>query len=356
MGVVFADDGGWTESGGWPGILYNAGFSTILGLTAMTIVGAFCPVAFGTLLGIGLATGGINFGLGLMDNKVGDYIRKTERQYFFGHDENENKTLYCTIFEGVEFISGFLNPASGMGAGSMKLLQGGKIVGDLISTSGDVASSLADVQDYIDGKKTEGDLMLDALGLGLDFCGMKDDISDFGDLLNKIDADGSAYRYVKEQGLIDKYNDMMQEKNNKISDSNTDFLSQKQAAVNAESVRFDNKIAEIDDTIAKVTRGEVQPPLNVDADAYLSALNQTKATEIARHTDEVNRIGNDFIDQMRADREAIEKLYNKKEFDFLKDEVAPELVSKGYDIYDEYDSLKEFFETNFGVKADETQS
>lgn len=107
LGIVLADDGGWSESGGTlAGLMQNAGFGIILGISLLTI-GLALGWSLGLVGALSLAAGAGTFVVGLTDTKSGDYVRKSARQYFFGAEDGENKTIFCTGAELLNFAAGF---------------------------------------------------------------------------------------------------------------------------------------------------------------------------------------------------------------------------------------------------------
>lgn len=182
MGVVFADDGGWSESGRTlSGLLMNAGFGIILGVSLLTIglwVGLpLAVVAIGSLAaGVGTAV------VGLTDTVAGEYVRKSSKQYFLGVEEGESKTLFCTATEFLNFVSGFANPGTQTGT-ALKVFRGGRLAGDLVPLANDLVHTAADMESI--RSRTDGNfanisigetvtLVTDCIGLAEDFEGMFD--------------------------------------------------------------------------------------------------------------------------------------------------------------------------------------
>lgn len=367
-GIVLADDGGWSESGRTlSGLIQNAGFSTILGLTVMTIALALggpvgWVVAGSCILGAG------TFALGLTDTKVGNYISKTSRQYFFGPDDGESKTLLCTATQLAGFVAGFLNPAAGASGAATKLFYGGKVATDVVSMIGDGASTVADIEDYINGSNevNAGDLVWDILGLSLDICGFHDDVKDAGDIFKEVNRQGDAYRYAKETGFVDRYREMDNSRNAEISDMQANNNTMRQAALDAETARHENQIARIQDSMDKIRNGEISPPSNIDSDTFLHTLTNSLDAENGIYAENMSNITSGFEQEAKRLEQVIREAYNNKETDLMEEllnkmvneltgipsdqskiyESLGDMISKGYDLQDIYDNIEEFFTTN----------
>lgn len=347
-GIVLADDGGWTESGRTlAGLLQNAGFSTILGISLLTI-----GLALGLpLVGVGIASliiGGGTFFIGLTDTKAGDYVRKSSRQYFFGPDEGENKTLFCTATELLNFVSGFVSGGNLTGAAS-KVFQSGKLVGDIVSTAGDFAAAVDDYDSYVKGSGDVGlgDLLLDCLGLGLDFYGMKGDYGEFKEAFSPSN--------IADKDLRDTYDDLKQfNKDGRISDLEKNIDSQKQADIIAERNRHTTKINEIENDIQRLQNGKITPPKGIDQDTYLQELKRSLKTEDSINAQNLNQIEDTYKNLLQNGKADIINEYAEKQKDFYS-ALSKELVDKGSvanDIKGEFDNLKEFFTSNGFIRAD----
>lgn len=343
-GIVLADDGGWTESGRTlGGLLQNAGFSTIFGLTLMTIGLALGGPAGWMLAGGCLAGAGV-FTVGCLDGALGDYVRKTSRQYFFGAEEGESKTALCTVTELANFVAGFLNPAAGAGGKATKLFYGGKVVSDVISMGGDGAATAKDVLDYVSGSGdvSAGDLFLDALGLSLDICGFSDDLQEAGEIFRKVDLDGDAYRYVKDAGYLKQYREMQNTKDRQVTDMRADVSARRQVELDLETSRHNDKVADIQESIRKVQNGEITPPANMNSDDYLRELNRSLGTEQNQFADTMSQIRDRYGQEARDLEAQILKDYGKEELKFF-DDIAGDIFDKGYSTTDMIQKLKEFF-------------
>ncbi|MFI3200355.1 MAG: hypothetical protein R3Y54_02355 [Eubacteriales bacterium] len=105
--VVFADDGGISESGGSIyGWLQNAGFSAILGISVATIIAA----VVGTIV-VPAVIGGV-VGSGLMLSTIGDtgwseYVTKSSGQFFFGSGD-DSLTILCGAVKVIDIVSSLL--------------------------------------------------------------------------------------------------------------------------------------------------------------------------------------------------------------------------------------------------------
>lgn len=350
-GIVLADDGGWSESGGYlGGLLQNAGFSTILGLTLMTIGLALGGPAAWVLAGSCLAGVGV-FAIGCTDTKAGDYVRKTSRQYFFGPEDGETKTLFCTATEIANFVAGFLNPAAGSSGTAMKLFHGGQLVSDVVSTLGDSAATGKDLAEFMagTGEVSTGDLLLDVLGLGLDFYGFYGDLKDADAVFEEVNLKGDAYRYeVEDEGnFFDQYDDIQNQKNQEVSDMQADIGARKQAELDAETGRHNQKVDDIQESIRKTQNGEVTPPMDVDKDTYLRELSRSLGCEENVFADTMSEIRARYGQEARQLEDEILKKFSREEWKLLIDETVG-LVGDGYDYHDIYSKLKDSLKSWLG--------
>ena len=336
MGFVFADDGGWSESGGTlGGLLQNAGFSTILGITAMTIGlalgGPLAWVAAGSCI-----LGGLTFTVGLTDTKAGEYIRKSAKQYFFGADDGESQTLLCTSTQIANFIAGFLNPAAGSGSAVMKWFQSGKIVDDLISTGFDSFSAGMDLGNYISGtgEVDAGDLMMDALGLYFDVTGFSGDMEELDDILANPDI---VAPHGKLKQTYDKIKELEVNRATAAESMQNRLNAEKQLELNAELNRHNAKVDEIRNTIEQVRNGEINPPQNVDRETYLQEL-QNSLNADARISDQTRtQIEDRFSNRMQEQMQQLEDTYKTDRNQALKtfwDDVKGDIPSTAYDLQD----------------------
>jgi len=343
-GVVFADDGGWSESGGTlAGLMQNAGFSIILGISLLTI-----GLALGwSLMGVGIALifGAGTFAVGLTDTKAGDYVKKSARQYFFGAKEGENKTIFCTAVELLNFASGFANPTAEMEGLLLKVFQGGKLVGDVVSTIGDAASTLEDLKSFVNssGDVGFGDLLWDALGLGLDFRGMKGDFSDFTKTLKTPGIKGKAFR---QPSLRDQHQQIQDSRQNEIANMENNLRTRRQTEIDAENLRHQNKINEIQDTIQRLENGEITPPMGVDRDTYLRELNRSLGTETTINADNLSQIRDAYRKELQDGTKQIMENYSRQERELIQNTVMDFVKEHGYDTKEELDNLRDFLSTN----------
>lgn len=350
VGVVFADDGGWSESGGTlAGLMQNAGFSIILGISLLTI-----GLALGLpLVGVGIAgliAGVGTFAVGLTDTEAGNYVRKSARQYFFGPEEGENKTIFCTATELLNFAAGFANPTAEMAGTALKVFQGGKLVGDVVSTIGDVASTADDIYSYVNGSGDVGvgDLLWDTLGLGLDFYGLKGDYGDFKEALGTPGIEGSDFLH---QPLSEQYQEIQDSRQNALTNMENNLNSRRQAELDAENLRHQNKMDDIQDTIRRLENGEITPPMGLDPDTYLRELNRSLGTETVTNADNLYNIRNAYRTELQDGINQIQDAFSHKEREFLQDTVKNFIKDHGYDVKSEVDNLQDFLSTNGFYRA-----
>ena len=276
-GIVLADDGGWSESGGTLlGLIQNAGFSIILGVTAMTLVYALAgPV--GWLMAGGAILGGANFVIGLTDTKAGDYVRKSARQFFNEPAPGEDYTLLCTATKIGSFIAGFVNPAAGAGAGTVKALHIGKVTSDLISLTDSTVDYINSVQDYVNGECELGQVIWDAVSFGLDLYSTGNDISEAVDDWADIAKQGDAYKYTPEN-FDDKIDDIQKDRNRELQRSEYDYDQQYKDLANhdAEINNYQQEISGLDREIRDVEAGKIEPPSGMSKEEYLESLRKYK--------------------------------------------------------------------------------
>ncbi len=342
--LALADDGGWSESGGTlAGLLQNAGFSTILGLTALTI-GLALGGPIGWVVAGSLILGGGTFITGLTDTAAGDYVRKTSRQYFFGPKDGESKTALCTATEMASFIAGFMNPA-GLAGTADKVYKAGKVASDAVSLLGNAGKTGVDIADYINGTGdvNAGDLLWDAIGLGLDICGLGDSISDAKKAFGSVDdLQGDVYKAVKDQGFMDKYEDIGAARKTELSDLEADINMRREAELDIERARHNAKIESMEESLNKVKNGEPGPWKELDIEINEKAIRDAMAEETRQYTDKMSEIWNKYTnEQMEKSQEIVDK-YAAQE-GALMDELAGEMADKGYKIKDFYDKMKESF-------------
>ena len=342
--LVLADDGGWSESGGkLAGLLQNAGFSTILGLTALTIGlalgGPLAVVVAGSLI-----LGGGTFITGLTNTEAGDYVRKSSRQFFFEPKNGENKTALCTATEIASFIAGFLNPAVGSGGTAAKVFYGGRVASDAVSLLGDLGEAGAHIADYINGSEdvNAGDLIWDAIGLTLDICGLKDSVSDAADVFKDVDLQGEVYEYVKKQGFLDRYDELGQSRKTELSDLEADINVRREAELDLERARHNAKIESMEESLQKVQNGEPGPWTGLDSEVNEKAIRDAIAEENKQYADAMSEIRDKYTkEQMEKGQEIVDK-YAAKEGE-LMEELAKEAVDKGYEGAEFIEKMKESF-------------
>lgn len=351
-GIVLADDGGWSESGRTlGGLIQNAGFSTILGVTLMTI-GLAAGGPAGVMLAVSCLAGAGVFITGCTDTKLGEFVRKSSRQYFFGAEDGEKKTGLCTAVEWGSFLAGFLNPAAGSGGLATKLFYGGKLVTDTISLSGDLAVTGTDLVNFVSGTGdvSVGDLFMDALGMSLDICGAMDDVADAKDIFRKVNQEGSAYQYAKDAGLLDQYKDIQNNRNQEVSNMQTDVNTRRQAELDLETSRHNQKRADIEDTIRRVRNGQTAPPANVDSDTYLRELDRSLGAEDTLFADTLSDIRGRFAREAQQLEKDIQKRYGQKMLAFW-DEAGADLISKGYSTQDIIQKMRDYIISQFSGDA-----
>ena len=149
--MILADDGGVTESGGWGGLIHNAGFPYILGMSLAAAVAVAATAAFigaggwVVLAAAGVAAAGAGTLSALGDNyKVAANLLLGEKSPYA---DDPSATFYADL---IDTAVGFV-----------------PVLGDFVGImegSRDAAYHLVD--------KEYGDLALDVLGLGFDVFGL----------------------------------------------------------------------------------------------------------------------------------------------------------------------------------------
>ena len=337
-GVVFADDGGWTESGRTlAGLLQNAGFSTILGISILTI-GLALGGPLSVIAAISLVAGGGTFLVGLTNTKAGDYVRKSARQYFFGPEAGENKTIFCTATELLNFAAGFANPAELTGT-ALKVFQGGRLAGDIVSTIGDIAGTGVDLDALINGSGDVGwgTLLWDSFALALDFYGLKGDYDGFKGVLDSSVSGDDLGESLKKQ-----FQEATQTKDDALTNLQNDISTRRQAELDAENLRYQNKLNDIKNDIQRLDSGQLTPPAGMDPDAFRQVLNDSLTMEANLNHDNVRGIMDRFTNELQ---EGSKQIYS----DFYKEvgKLSPDLAGRINDFVGEGGNLYDFLKTNF---------
>lgn len=324
-GVVLADDGGWSESGGnILGLIQNAGFSTILGVTVMTL-GIALGGPVGWMIAGGTIIGGGNFLLGLTDTKAGDYVRKSARQFFNAPAEGEDYTLLCTATKIGSFIAGFVNPAAGAGATTVKALQVGKITSDLISTTDSTVDFVNSIHSYINGDGSFSDVVWSGIGLGLDMYSTGNDINKAADDWADIAKQGDAYKYKPDADLADKMMENETDRNAKLYESETYYDQKRQDLWNQDKAmnEYNREITGLEREIRDVEAGKVKPPAGMSKEEYIDKLKgyQDDATK-------------GFVNRGEEIRESVQKEMDdaaQRINDEFDRKINNEIIDKGMD-------------------------
>lgn len=345
MGVVFADDGGWRESGETLlGLVMNAGFSTILAISLMTIgLGLGAPLLIaGT---VGLIVGGGTFIVGATDTKAGDYVRKSAKQYFMGVDKGESKTLLCTVTELLNFVSGFANPGNLSGA-ALKAFQGGKLAGDIISTAGDIVSAGEDVmktaadiesiRSRTDGDLSQitlgdiGTLLTDSVGLAGDFVGVMEDF----DNLSRVQIQG------QDQSLRERRQELQNAQQSEMTEMQNRLDASRQSRIDEANLEYQNHVNNIQNTIHRVESGEITPPAGIDRETYLQELNRSAREAQAHNSAVVSQIWDDYKREFLEGQANIAKQYAPQKRELIKDTILKyaDSVNEGKE---KWDNLKQ---------------
>lgn len=327
-GVVFADDGGWTESGNTlAGLLNNAGFSTILGISILTIgLGLGLP-----LLGVGavsLLIGGGTFITGLTNTEAGEYVRKSAEQYFFGTDPGEEKTIFCSATEFLNFVSGFVNPTAGMTGTTLKVFQGGKLVGDTVSTIGDIAGTINDAVSAWEKSGDWGTVAWDGIGVVLDIVGMKGDFDDFKKVLGNPSLTGRDLNDL----LGEQYKDIQNRCQNDLENLGNRLEGQKQADIHAENLRHQDKMDSIMNDIQRLENGDLTPPDGIDQDTFLNTLKRTLEEEKGINSNNLYHIQNGYESNLQRQAEQILKTYGQEKINLMQKAAKDVVKDHWYEI------------------------
>lgn len=197
---------------------------------------------------------------------------------------------------------------------------------------------------YINGSKDVGlgDLLWDTLGLGLDFYGMKGDYEDFKKVL---DTPG-----VKGKDLYQPFRERQQEiqdsRQNALTDMENNLNSRRQAELDAENLRHENKMDDIRNTIDRLENGEIAPPAGVDRDTYLRELNRSLGAETTINADNLSNIRDAYRKEMQDNINQILDTYSQKERKLVQETVRDLIQDHGYDVKGEIDNLQDFLSTN----------
>lgn len=74
------------------------------------------------MVAVSLAAGAGTVIVGRTETAAGEYVSKSARQYFFGVEEGESKTLFCTGTELLNCVLGFADPGTLSGT-ALKVFQ-----------------------------------------------------------------------------------------------------------------------------------------------------------------------------------------------------------------------------------------
>ena len=279
------------------------------------------------------------FGIGCSEGAAGDYVRKSARQFFFGPEDGESKTILCMTTEVANFVAGFLHPAVGSGSKATKVFYGGRVVTDVVSLGADSYTMGMDLANSITGneKVGAGTLIMDALGLGLDIYGFCGDWDSFGD----VKWGDDAYRYAKDPKFTDEYKRMEDEKNQQVADMWEENRADRQVELDLETSRHNEKLEDIQESIRKTQEGDITPPMDMDRDAYLEQLNRTLGTEESIFADTMAEIRDKYGREARKLEDAIIKNCSREELKLIADKTA-EWVGNGYSTEDIFEKLMEF--------------
>ena len=343
-GIVLADDGGISESGDIWGLIQNAGFSTILGITIMTLgIALGGPAAW--MIAAGAIAGGATFITGLLDTGAGEYVRKSARQFFTGAAEGESKTLLCAATELGSFIAGFVNPAAGANALTTKAVQISKLGTDTVMTTNDIIKLANDFREGADWDQ----IAWDAAGVAFDVYGFKNDISDTFDEFAKINQYGDAYKYADSPKLNERIDDIETNRKNDLQNSQDYYNRKQQSEINEALDRHTNEIESLEHSIRSTESGEIEPPRGMTKEEYVDKLKEYQDEATKNYIDEVDEIKNHISGEADEAAKTINKNYDQKKAEEYRKESI-DWGSKAYEAKEQWDKTEEYYDTNFKLE------
>ncbi len=112
------------------------------------------------------------------------------------------------------------------------------------------------------------------------------------------------------------------------------------------------RMNDIQDTIDRLERGEITPPMGVDSDSYLRELNRSLGTETTLNADNLSQIRDAYRTELQNSTKQIMESYSQKERELLQNAIKDYVKDHGYDTKGELDNLRDFLSTNgFGGKG-----
>lgn len=304
MGVVFADDGGWNESGRtWFGFFMNAGFGIILSISLLTI-GLWVGAPLLGVMAVSLAAGAGTVIVGQTETAAGEYVSKSARQYFFGVEEGESKTLFCTGTEFLNCVSGFVNPGTLSGK-ALEVFQKSKLVGDIVSGAGDLVNAAVDIESI--RSRTDGNLanvsiddavkLLEiAIGLAQDADGIIEDWGNLGD----IGTDPSFW---------EQYRDIRGSQQNEIEGMRNSLNARIQAEINAADTVDTDTILQIYDRYER----EIQEQEREIVKKYSREKRKLLQNAILEQVYKDNKIDVDNVNSMKDEWDKLQEFFTTKE-------------------------------------------
>lgn len=302
--ITLADDGGWVESGGTiTGLIANAGFSIIAGISVATIMVAAGATGAWLLIPAVAATG--MFAASTTDTVAGAYISKSAKQFFQGPKEGDSTTLLCAGVQAADFVAGFMNPAAGVSSGWTTAYRVGRVSEDAIMGINDAVNMGYDIHKISTGELSGKDaiftMAMDTAGLGFDAYGTYGDVGDLKKAWNNHFS-GNKVAYDGDGNILKIIND---NKNAKEAANNA-YVSNRIDERSRVQEQFNNRMDAID---ADIRRNLDLPS---DAEGTIRGLSpQESIDQLNRASVEAGNIRNN------ANMEIDERLQRQ-----LKDDIA----------------------------------
>ena len=176
-------------------------------------------------------------------------------------------------------------------------------------------------------------------------------MKDADEVFGEVKLKGDDYSYQGESSFLDDYNEIKEQRDTEVLDMQTDIGAKKQAELDLERARHNQKVENIEEAMERTRSGDLTPPLNVDSDTWLRELSRSLGCEENIFADTMAEIRGRYGREARKLEDEILKKFGREEMKLLIDETVG-LVGDGYDIQDIYGKLKESLESWAGGGAE----
>lgn len=281
-GIVLADDGGITESGGTlMGLIHNAGFATILGISIATIGFVIGGAALIPLVAAGAAIGLGTFIVGQTDTKAGDYVSKSADQFFDGVEDGDQMTALCAATIGLDMISSLMSikgVASTVTNAGTLAYYGMSLAKDVVSTAGDIEALYDDSVKMMNNEESIAKVAIDVVALAFDAYGLYGDYGDITQTLDNIASDGMDA--VTEAATKTTLSDITSKKDDAISGATAEY----NASYDAAKATHDSTVSQIEldfnnSYSDEIASSKFSQELSAETDNYSDIMDSIRNTE-----------------------------------------------------------------------------